>query len=312
MKQSVATAGLALLSFATASPGDAQEQDEPAEPCRLELTGATSIEWRGLYGRGYEVTGQEQEFEALPVSVRHEGSACEYFVTAAPLSSGANSVLTGAGDRLSWDLRSTPNGPSLVSRDFLGSLSTQLAGRFEGEVGAHPLSLFFTIPPGQFVRGGHYHGEFVLRLFRRDDGGPELVSELPISAIAAVPSILQVRSDDFPGRSREISVDFGDLNTPSNKAISFDIVSNTMVTVNFASAARGVLAHQFGGPGVPYELRLNGTPLSLDMPVRERLDMAAPDGSRAAVVEIAVPSSRNQLSAGRYSDTLTMTFTAES
>lgn len=310
MKQSVATAGFALLLFG-ATPEDAQAQ-EPGEPCRLELSGDTTIEWRGLYGRGYEVTGQEQEFETLSATVRHEGAACEYFVAATPLSSGADSVLTGAGDRLSWDLRSAPSGPSLVSRDFLGSLSNQLAGRFDGESGAHPLPLFFTIPPGQFVRGGHYHGDFVLRLFRRDDGGPELVSELPVSAIAAVPAILEVRSDDFPGKSREISVDFGDLNTPSAKSIGFDIVSNTTVAVNFASAAGGVLAHQFGGPGVPYQLRLNGAPLSLAVPVRERLDMAAPDGSRAAVVEIAVPPARNPLAAGRYTDTLTITFTAES
>ena len=124
--------------------------------------------------------------------------------------------------------------------------------------------------------------------------------------------LLQVRSDDFSGRSREISVDFGDLNSPSAKSISFDIVSNTAVAVNFASAAGGVLKHQFGGPGAPYQLRLNGAALSLAAPVRERLDMAAPDGSRAAVVEIAVPPARNLLAAGRYSDTLRITFTAES
>jgi hypothetical protein len=311
MKHAAAGAGVALLLFGTASPEGARAQGEAAGPCRLELTGNTAIEWRGLYGRGYEVAGQEQEFETLPVTVRHEGAACEYFVVATPLSSGADSVLTGAGDQLTWDLRSAPSGPSLLSRDFAGSLSTQLAGRFEAETGAQPLSLFFTILPGQFVRGGHYHGDFVLRLFRSDEGGPELVSELPVSAIAAVPSILQVRSDDFPGGSREISVDLGDLNTPSARSIGFDIVSNTAVAVTFASAAGGVLAHQFGGPGVPYDLRLNGAPLSLAVPVRERLDMAAPDGSRAAVVEIAVPPTRDSLPAGRYSDTLTITFTAD-
>jgi hypothetical protein len=293
-------------------PEAALAQPEPAEPCRLELTGATTVEWRGLHGRGYDVASPEQEFETLPVAVRHEGGPCEYFVAATPLSSGGDSVLTGAGDRLSWDLRSTPNGPSLVSRDFLGSLSGQLTERFETGAGAQPLSLFFTIPPGQFVRGGHYHGEFVLRLFRWDGGAPELMSELPVSAIAPVPSILQVRSDDFPGGTREISIDLGDLHNPSARAIGFDIVSNSAVAVNFASAAGGVLAHQFGGPGVPYRLRLNGVAVPLAGPARERLDLAAPDGSRAAVVEISVPATAGSLPAGRYSDTLTMTFIAES
>lgn len=106
--------------------------------------------------------------------------------------------------------------------------------------------------------------------------------------------------------------DFGDLNTPSAKAISFDIVSNTAVAVNFMSTVGGVLAHQFGGPGVPYELRMNGAAMPLVGPARGRLDMAAPDGSRAVVVDIAVPPSGSPLAAGHYSDTLTITFTAES
>ncbi|MXP42128.1 hypothetical protein GRI75_10800 [Altererythrobacter soli] len=309
MRRTVAAAGRALLVLGAEA---ALAQSELTEPCRLELTGATTVEWRGLHGRGYDVTSQEQEFETLPVAVRHEGAACEYFIAATPLSSGGEAVLVGAGDRLSWDLRSTPTGPSLVSPDFLGPLAGQLAGRFKAGAGTQPLSLFFTIPPGQFVRGGHYQGEFVLRLFRRDGGAPELLSELPVAAIAAVPSILQVRSDDFTGGSREISIDLGNLNDPAVRAISFDILSNTAVAVDLTSAAGGVLAHQFGGPGVPYRLRLNGAAVPLGGPARERLDMAASDGSRAAVVEISVPSTAGPLPAGRYSDTLTMTFIAES
>lgn len=312
MRHAVIAAGLAALLYGADDPARAQEGDAFAEPCRLELTGDTAIEWRGLYGRGYEVTGQEQEFETLPVTVRHEGAACEYFIVATPLSAGADSVLNGPGDRLSWDLTSAPNGSSVLSRDFLGSLSTQMPGRFGTGAGAQPLALFFTIPPGQFVRGGHYHGEFVLRLFRANGEGPELVSELPVSVIAAVPSILQVRSNEFPGSSREINVDFGDLNAPATKSVSFDIVSNTTVAVNFVSDSGGVLAHQSGGPAVPYELRVNGMAISLRAPARERLDMAAPGGNTAAVVEIAVPPAQSLRAAGRYSDTLTITFTAES
>ena len=272
--------------------------------------GRASLDWAGAVERPCETTAINMERDTDGWTDR--GAACEYFLVATPLSSGADSVLTGAGDRLSWDLTGAPNGPSLLSRDFLGSLATQIAGRFEAETGAQQLSLFVTIPPGQFVRGGHYQGEFVLRLFRRDDGGPELVSELPVAIIATVPAILQVRSDDFPGASREASVDFGDLNTPSTKSISFDIVSNTTVAVSFVSAARGILAHEFGGAGVPYELRMNGAAMSLAAPARERLDMASPDGSRAAVVEIAVPPAGSRRAAGRYLDTLTITFTAES
>ena len=235
----------AASMMALGSNAQAQDESFSTGPCELELTGDTSIEWRGLYGRGYEVTGQQQDFETLGITVRHQGAACEYFIVATPNSAGDDNVLRGAGDQLYWDLLSQTSGPSIVSQDFFGSLDTQFRGQFGPGLSAHPVMLYFTIPPSQFVRGGYYDGQLLLRLFRDDGGAPELVAELPVALIAPVASILQVRSEEFAGGARETTIDLGDLTVPSTRSINFELVSNATVGVSFASQNNGVLAHEF-------------------------------------------------------------------
>ncbi|WP_379922501.1 hypothetical protein [Erythrobacter sp. R86502] len=282
----------------------------PDGPCQLDLTGDSSVEWRGLYGRGYEVTGFESDFETISVTIRHQGDACEYILVATSNAGGEN-VLLGAGDRLFWDILSQPSGGSIVSSDFFGNQDRQLLGRFAQGSGAQPLTLYFTIPAGQFVRGGQYNGQALLRLFRLNNSAPELVSELPIALIAPVPAILQVRSDDFTGGSQEIRIDLGDISQPSRHAIDFNLISNATIEVSFVSENNGMLKHQNGAPGVAYDLRLNGAALSLAGTARQRLDMLALDGSRDAQIEISVPPQSSALAAGRYTDSITVIFTAD-
>lgn len=308
------TAALAVL--ATCAPIDmALAQMDmlapPAGSCQLELSGDTSIEWRGLYGRGYEVTSHEQNFEPVSLEVRHSGAACDYYIVATPMSPRGENVLTNAGEKLYWDLLQDTNGPTLVSRDFLGSLANQLGGRFGPVTAAQPITLFFTILPGQFVRGGNYSGRILLRLFTTGDEGPELVAEQPIALIATVASILEIRSDEFAGGQRELTLDLGNLSTAPQRSIDFDLRSNASIGVSFASLNRGLLAHQFNAPGVPYDVRMNGFEIPLDYPRSQPLDLMAPGGSQSATIEIIVPPATDMLAAGHYTDALTITFTGD-
>lgn len=299
------------MMMAPANTALAQQDNSIAGKCELELIGDTSIDWRGVYGRGYEVTEHQQDFETLGVTVRHEGDACDYFIVATPNSASKENTLLGAGDALYWDLLATTNGPSLVSEDFFGSLDTQFRGRFGQGLNAQPIMFYFTIPPSQFVRGGFYDGQLLLKLFRDNSGAPELLDELPVALAASVPSILQVRSDEFGGGVRETTMDLGDLTVASNRLINFDIISNAAVGIGLESMNRGVLAHEFKGPGVPYDLLLNGSLVSLDGSAMERIGMTAPDGRNYAEIEIALKQSYSALAAGRYSDRLTITFKAD-
>ena len=45
------------------------------EPCTLKLTVDNSVDWRGLYGRGYEVFEDGESFETVTISVRHQGAS---------------------------------------------------------------------------------------------------------------------------------------------------------------------------------------------------------------------------------------------
>ena len=170
---------------------------------------------------------------------------------------------------------------------------------------------YFTIPPSQFVRGGFYDGQLLLKLFRDDGGAPELIDEVPVALAASVPSILQVRSDEFGGGMKETTMDLGDLTIPSNRLINFDVISNATVGITVESLNKGLLAHEFKGPGIPYDLRVNGSRVSLDAVAMERIEMSAPDGSNFAEIEISLRQAYSALPAGRYSDRLTITFKAD-
>ena len=301
----------ALMSSLAATPALAQMDLLQADgPCQMELSGDSSVEWRGLYGRGYEVTSDQQDFETVSVAIRHQGEGCEFFLVAMPSGAGGKNVLTGSGDNLVWDLFRETNGISLVSGAFFGTQDTQLRGQFGPGPAAQALTLFFTIPPSQFVRGGYYDGQVILRLFRDSLIGPELVSELPIALIAPVPTLLEVRSDTFAGGSQEITIDLGVLDKTVRRSVGFELVSNAAIGVTFNSRNNGVLAHQFGAAGIPYSVSLNGNDVPLAGITQQRLTMAGKSGT-GANVEIVVPESQTVRGAGRYTDSLTVTFVAD-
>jgi len=75
LKRFTYLAGASLLFHSTT--GFAQDDALSAnEPCALELSVDNSVDWRGLYGRGYEVFEDGESFETVTISVRHRGAAC--------------------------------------------------------------------------------------------------------------------------------------------------------------------------------------------------------------------------------------------
>jgi hypothetical protein len=303
--------GAILLFQSTA--GFAQDEMMLADdPCALELTVENSVDWRGLYGRGYEVFDDGESFENVTISVRHQGAACRFFLTAAPVSGGGVNALSGPGDPLYYDILKTSSGPSFLSTDFQGTETSRIDGQFREGVGVQGATLLVSIPSNQIVRGGIYSGQVMVRLFRSDDGIQDLVAESPLVILAPVASVLKIRSDDFPQGIRETSIDLGDLSRATRTAVDFNIMSNADVAVTFQSANGGKLAHQAGAPGIGYNLSFKGENIDLSAAASSsRLNYASSRMERVVPLEIMVPAPIGLPAAGQYTDALTVTFTAE-
>lgn len=303
--------GASLLFHST--PGFAQsDMMQESDPCALELTVDNSVDWRGLYGRGYEVFEDGESFETVTISVRHQGAACRFVLTAAPLSGGGVNALSGPGDPLYYDVLKTTSGPSFLSSDYQGTATSRVEGQFSSGRSVQGATMYVSIPANQVVRGGTYSGQAIVRLFRADNGIQDLVAEAPLAILAPVASVLKIRSDDFPQGIRETSIDLGDLSRATRAAVDFNIMSNADVAVTFQSANRGKLAHEAGAPGIGYNLAFKGENIDLSTAASSsRLNYAHGRMERAVPLEIVVPAPNGLPAAGQYSDLLTVTFTAE-
>jgi hypothetical protein len=301
------------LCAVPASAAYAQDDilNEPAGPCEMELTLDNSVDWRGPYGRGYEVFSEERSFEGFNLSVRKQGAACEFFLTASNLT-GSQNQLEGPQGSLAFDILKSTSGPSFLSSELQGTQLSRIEGRFGSGNAAYSQTFFVDIPTGQFVRGGKYSGQAVVRLFRQSGNGPELVDEALIAVLAPVASALRVNSDIFPGSLREASIDFGDLSGSKQQSIDFAIVSNADIAVKFQSANNGKLAHHAGAPGIKYSLKMQGQEMNLDgASATHRLGSSNSNLAANVPVEVSIAAPNGTPAAGRYNDTLTITFTAD-
>lgn len=307
-----ATSPLAWLGAAAASlqaaPALAEALPSDSE-CRLEMEVDSAVTWHGPFGRGYEVFDAEESIEVAAVSVRHEGAPCRYFLTAAP-SEGDENVLHGPAGALRFDILQQPSGPSLLSPDYAGSQFSRLPGQFGAGLGAQEVMLYVMIPPGQFVAGGTYSGQSILRLFRDDPAGPELADQAPVGVVAPVAAILEVDSPDAGAGSRAVNLDLGDLTVGIDRTLDFVVRSNAPVAARFDSANGGMLAHHAGAPGIAYRLSVGSAAVDLKNTLATYPLGTPGAGDLPVPVRITIPAQANA-AAGDYHDTLTVVFTVD-
>ncbi|MDT0575606.1 hypothetical protein RM533_05360 [Croceicoccus sp. F390] len=294
----------ALLAIA-ALPAAAQDA---SEPCDIDLRVDQTVQWRGPHGRGYEVLSDAPAFEPLRVSILHRGSACRFYLTATPARS-SDPVLVGPTNVLVYDLLTDPNGPSVLTPEYFGTTASQIHGEFTGEP-IQELVFYVAIPSGQFVGQGVYRGQAALRAFRVDPEGPVLLAEVPIPVQVAVASTLQVRSDSFGPDRRSMAIDLGALDREHLETMEFQVLTNAAVTMRLESVHGGMLAHDAGAPGLPYEVSLAGERLRLQQPAMHRITSV--DSQHQSIpFQIIVTPPDGLLAAGSYRDLLTITFTTD-
>ena len=309
MKGFIVTLALILSGLDLSSSLHAQDL-LVEEDCRLELQIDNNIDWKGPYGRGYDVFDQEQSFEIVTLSIRHRGRACDYFLTGIVEDAGNGQTLLGPSGRLAYDVLIQPSGPSVLSPDYLGDQLSRVRGRFPRGAGIQTITLYVAVPPSQFVQGGAYSGRTIFRLFEDDFGSPELASQAVLGVTVPVASALKVESLEASLGQRDLSVDLGDLSQGADRTLDFSIASNAGVTAQVTSANRGKLAHFANARGIPYRFWLGGHALDLSQGFA-RHGLAIPSSVATALqVRVAVDP-QPSAAAGDYSDTLTVTFVVD-
>lgn len=293
----------------TAVSGQAQDFIE-TEACELEMNVETVVDWRGLYGRGYEVFDPTDNVEVIMLEIRHVGPPCEFFLTASSSPNQLQPSLIGPSDELAFDLRRDPSGPSIISPDFFGDQFSRLEGQFGSGLLTMSVPLYLAIPPLQAVGGGSYSGQPILRLFRDNPGAPDLMDEIPIDVLVPVPAVLSVELQDASPGVRSLEIDLGSLSQSIERTTVFDIRSNASVYASIASQNRGLLAHFAGAPGIPYRLFFGDGEVNLDAPSAV---LTLPNTRTLTTpVPLYIRVNGNAYAAaGQYSDTLTVTFVVE-
>lgn len=310
MNSKIQALGFSFILAAASVPVAAQEDIDPnGGPCRIELQLASSVDWLGPLGRGYEVFAGGESYETVAVEMRHSGATCRYALTGSAASGSVTPHLTSGASSLGFDILSTTNGPSLLSPDYFGTQTSRIEGQFAAGSSVQMVPLLVAIPAGQFVRSGTYQGQALLRVFTAEEGSERLQAEVPLTIATRVASGLEIRSPDFGPGLRETSIDLGDISGAAEREIDFTVRANADVNVSFRSQNGGRLAHAQGAPGIAYQLNVRGIAVdpsagnAIPMPFRE-------DGAEHDVpIRIEIPNSATGRAAGYYRDTLLVTFT---
>lgn len=297
----------AVLALSVSAPAMAEEN---VPQCQLSLRVQPNLTWRGPYGRGYEVFDGAAPIEPLWLSVQHEGAPCRFALTAMSQAPGGEPLLTGPGASLRFDVTRELNGASFISPDYFGNDASQLTGAFGEGSSAQAFDIFATIPPGQVLPGGSYSGGIIVRLFELRDDGPSFVDERPLAIFAPVMTALDVEMNGNPG-ARQANVNLGYLTDGADRSVGFLVRSNANVSVELVSANGGKLAHQAGAAGIAYEVVVNGQTVDLSAPATAHVRWDGATGFRDVALDVHVPAVPRNTAAGRYSDTITVTFTAE-
>ena len=292
-----------LVVLLSVTPAAAQTRDDTAAmPCRIDIESHGEVAWRGLYGRGYEASSPPTSEPAL-LTVRHTGQACRWFVVVHAVEPG----LRGARDTLAYDILDQPAGRSIVARDPQGTLATRRSGTFAAGEDQAQLAVFVTMPTGQPVAGGTYTGQAIVSLYR-DTGVPELVRQIPLVVSARVPPVVSVSAPQF-ANTRTTTLDLGRLENGVSATVDFAITANVGVTVSLSSQGRGRLIHETGLTAIPYGATLAGRPIDLTAGLANT-PLSRPAARVLLPLTITVPRMKGA-AAGRYSDTVTLTFSAD-
>lgn len=303
--------GAATLISASAPAYADEEARGSREGCNLALRVQSNLYWRGMHGRGYQVFDHENVIEPVALTVSHTGKPCRFAIVAMPQTSSTVPVLQGRRSDMQYDVRSAPQGQTMLSLDYFPPPANQITGAFGPGEDRQTFSVFVSVPVGQILPAGTYTGGAIIRLFEIEDEGPQFRDQDLLSVIVPVAPSLQVGLANAAPGTRHAAVDLGELTQGAERSVDFTLRSNSDVKIRISSLNRGLLAHDGKASGIRYWAILDGTQIDLRSPAVTRIKWDNAGHFRNVGLDIRVPAVPRGTAAGSYRDTITLNFTAE-
>jgi spore coat protein U-like protein len=255
------------------------------------------------------------------IVIRHRNAACSYFVTFSAGQSGsfaARAVRSGTRT-LSYQIYDTMTSRTIL-KDLTANPSTAevLTGSFAASGSTwttQNLTYAVFIPSGQLPAAGTYTDSVNMEVYvgtPASHGARQQRVTFTVSIVVgpALDVSLVATGGSFSRSSTSITFDFGALSAGGSRAADLVVRSNSLNTITVASANGGVLknADPSDTSQVPYQLLVNGTPISLPAATPTPIASSAPAtgfaGTRYGMS--AVIGSYGWATEGTYSDVLTI------
>jgi spore coat protein U-like protein len=255
------------------------------------------------------------------ITIRHRNAACNFFVTFSAGQSGnfaARAARSGANS-LSYQIYDSMTGRNVL-KDLSANppLAEVLAGSFAASGSTWTTqaeSFTLLVPSGQLPSPGTYTDSVNMEVYvgtPASHGARQQRVTFTVSIVVgpALDVSLVATGGSFSVSSTSVTFDFGTLSAGGSRAGDLVVRSNALNTITVSSANGGVLknADPSDTSQVPYQLLVDGTPISLPAATPTPIASSAPAtgfaGRRYGIS--AVIGNYGWATEGTYSDVLTI------
>lgn len=219
------------------------------------------------------------------------------------------SRLSGAGSFPEYRLtaRGQPIAPSIS--EAIGDARNQINLSLSGNNASRSVDLRMSLPTGWGLIAGRHSEQLQLALL---DSAGEVADRMTLNVVLEIPKAVDVILVGATGGGQTSSIELGDLSpTEATQSAPFGlrIWSTSAYTYGFTSVNGGSLRHALDMDSIPYQLSIEGRPITLSS---GRVEFNNPTSSAARGdlyrLGIQVPARRSI--AGRYSDSITVSVSA--
>jgi hypothetical protein len=293
----------AVANAQSASLGEGLSPLAEQQSCRLALSTAGAVHYRGPYSRGYDARSEHVHAERAAIDILSDTGGCVYTLLVEP--EGGASHLTSGSDTLDFSVRAFGSARSGIVETVEFNGTTRGGGR----LGATQ-QIELMIPPGQNIQAGVYRGFVKASLYRDLDGLLELSDQQSLEVIAEVPPRVSASFGSDPGANQtRQSIDFGVLGPALSERLNFAVNANTGYEIRFQSRNESTLLHEHENIRIGYQVWLDGQSVTMDQIASTTAQSSANSPSHHNL-EFRIPEESVSGVAGIYSDELTVVITA--